>query len=182
MFCTVPPYHHATKRRFAGGAGHNPHSFLADVHRQQLIQAGRFQAVGQEALRLQLPQKLLHRAARRDDDDDRLQRIRLVLRARHQVHAPNDVRDGQGRELFHLQLHHLRNSAASLAGNWTARRKTLSGGSQAMLSLPRKRVCQSLPTRPEGQRIVGQQAFSDWTVNLSPLAESCQRRRPAALE
>ena len=29
--------------------------------------------------------------------------------ARHQVHAPNDVRDGQGRKFLQLQLNHLRN-------------------------------------------------------------------------
>src|SRR5713226_1326491 len=62
-------------------------------------------------------------------------------------------------------------SAASLLGNWTTRKKTLSEASQAMFNFGRNSVCQSLPTILAGSGSVGRFGSCRWRANL---AENCQ--------
>ena len=82
--------------------------------------------------------------------------------------APDHLRHRDGRELFQLQLHHrlrFRRGARAEAGS--TRRKTLSGGSQAMLSVGCQSVRQSLVTRPAGNPSpTGATGCSRCSVNL----------------
>ena len=61
------------QRRLFRRAGKDPEAVLVHFGREQLVQPGAFDPVGQETLPLQFAQELLHVAARGDDDNDRPQ-------------------------------------------------------------------------------------------------------------
>src|ERR1043166_7575894 len=69
----------------------------------EFVEEGQFQAIGQKALSFQTSEEFLHVRAGDHNDNGRLHfRARLVQK----LEAPDNLGEGQGRELFELKLDH----------------------------------------------------------------------------
>ena len=81
----------------------NPGAVAIHLNGEQLMKLRQFELVWQIFLRLERSQKGFDDITRGDDNDDRL----LIFgRARQEFHAPDDLIDRKGRELFELELDH----------------------------------------------------------------------------